>query len=1177
MSYLKNIDEFVNNIDQSILETFTRELKKAKSKVFELSKTYNDSNVNIEIEFRFKRPSYKINTTGSDLGYGDSETLDVSQFMRIKHYFEKLDYDTSVSQSKVISWNTKRNYKSDQSTTFSMRRVENIATSEVYFEKKQKIILIEGNQEKQLNYKKVNAPYSYFSILGAAIEIPVLEEVKIPTKNITTRIRDRVSYKIDDLGILDLTTVIENNDKKYEVEFELINPFDNDTEDYYERILEFFLLIVSIRDDGYPVPFMESKKALLSVFNELGDHTAQTASLTVPLVQPRDIERNDIKVNKLLGDLKYIVTQKIDGIRKILIHYENLIYIAYPLRDITCIDYVEGYSSKAKVLDGEFIREDDKVYFYPFDALTDNEGNSVYEDNWYERRSHIDNICSSMGNYYFDNFKIYHKIFYQLPRASKNITLSQAGQLGNIYSYCLTKINENSKIEAYETVPEVITSKQYLSKDFDKRHVEYTKHKIDGIIFIPANDVYNRTTPLTKGKKNDNRINNLIDANKKDVSSVKYDRKNLLQCPKTLKWKPPNLLTLDFFHYKNEIDQLDFKVSIGMYEDEMIPFKDVIKEDSYVISLEGWKDEYYNKIGEWLYENNEFRLIKIRPDKLRPNKKFSAINTWKLVNHPIKWNDLILKTDMFYRNAINNWKRRIIKYTSPECKTLIDIGTGRGGDLSKFFQSGFTNMVLIEPNQHNRQELYKRLKDNFKTDNKSNKIFIVAENAQNHQTITSLAEYIEIIENKNLISSMSMLSLTFFFDKENELVDLLRTMKPLGKNTILTFFTVDGFSLLHTFSKKFVTDNPDSDMNSEQSFLDYKLVFNKEEGYRDYKFTKRHEGDLRVEVSQSSKEDGIMGLNQIEYLVDPTAISEALNADYEDPNISDNEFYAGYRPYIDNILTLNDIYQLCIHKVYRFKVKSDNFTVPTFLFKHINYTANIFKPMNLDDIDWKPITREKAIEVYVDHSYSTKDIVLSEEKVKDQNTIYRIKPLPKVHAIKRELNPLTISTIEEKTLTVHSVDNEIKDICTSENIFNLTLNYYCVKPYFITDSIYHSFLNSLLYLYQTTQDYNIKYWLVLQLKEQIKNLIELNDHDPDDIKTGIEQIFYVCDYLEYNLCILKDSKVGKYLDISIISDTQYEDTIFMFVENGIYSLVVKREKEGFATFFNTELLNYVNN
>ena len=142
----------------------------------------------------------------------------------------------------------------------------------------------------------------------------------------------------------------------------------------------------------------------------------------------------------------------------------------------------------------------------------------------------------------------------------------------------------------------------------------------------------------------------------------------------------------------------------------------------------------------------------------------------------------------------NQVKRKLIKQI-PQKSIVIDIGSGFGGDIMKY--NGHVSIVLlVEPDEINRNELYKRL-DNLKSELVT-KFIVLDCGGEDYETITRA--YLDIKETEeymNLTTSVvSMLSLTFFWNSEKLLRKFEKTLTEIAKNSIdncyFYFFTIEG-------------------------------------------------------------------------------------------------------------------------------------------------------------------------------------------------------------------------------------------------------------------------------------------------------------------------------------------------------------------------------------------------
>ena len=120
-------------------------------------------------------------------------------------------------------------------------------------------------------------------------------------------------------------------------------------------------------------------------------------------------------------------------------------------------------------------------------------------------------------------------------------------------------------------------------------------------------------------------------------------------------------------------------------------------------------------------------------------------NRFKLVfkNHNLLKNEC-------YQTIANSFKKRD--------KTLLCIGSGKGGDVNKWSKYGFTKVLCVEPNEDNREELESRLKINGKITSK-----ILPNYGQDFNVIFD--ECKKFFNGLKVDAIVYMLSLSFFFYK----------------------------------------------------------------------------------------------------------------------------------------------------------------------------------------------------------------------------------------------------------------------------------------------------------------------------------------------------------------------------------------------------------------------------
>lgn len=195
-------------------------------------------------------------------------------------------------------------------------------------------------------------------------------------------------------------------------------------------------------------------------------------------------------------------------------------------------------------------------------------------------------------------------------------------------------------------------------------------------------------------------------------------------------------------------------------------------------------------------ENDEIYLtpLRIRYDKTSPNTTQTALNIWKEIQSP--WTSETLLGENFDRLYYQNnvLKAKIFENIGG---IIVDIGSGRGGDITKW--SLAEKVLAIEPNIDNFNELNHRIK----CSNLEGKIKTL--NCKGEDTnliITKLKELISPNGDSQITISM-MLSLSFFWKNEYTLNQLQNTLvsisKLSNKPTEFLYFTIDGNRTLKLF------------------------------------------------------------------------------------------------------------------------------------------------------------------------------------------------------------------------------------------------------------------------------------------------------------------------------------------------------------------------------------------
>lgn len=251
------------------------------------------------------------------------------------------------------------------------------------------------------------------------------------------------------------------------------------------------------------------------------------------------------------------------------------------------------------------------------------------------------------------------------------------------------------------------------------------------------------------------------------------------------KWKDPKDLTIDFRAMKG-VDGIHLGMADGTnFSHEGKEF--VIRDSGEIES---------HQIGEFEYYDGAFHLRKIRHDKLMPNKPEVVRSVWQLLMNPITEEDLTGKTLKLVFKYHNRVKSELLN-NIPVGSTILDIGAGRGGDLSKM---GVSNILFaVEPNKDNLDEFKSRA---AKSKDKPKEIYTLLAGGEETDKIVN-----EINKNKKgkVDVITFMLSLTFFWSPSGRkmLDNLFETIELTASDTCtIIFMTADGDKFKELFKTK---------------------------------------------------------------------------------------------------------------------------------------------------------------------------------------------------------------------------------------------------------------------------------------------------------------------------------------------------------------------------------------
>ncbi len=328
--------------------------------------------------------------------------------------------------------------------------------------------------------------------------------------------------------------------------------------------------------------------------------------------------------------------------------------------------------------------------------------------------------------------------------------------------------------DRYEALTKVLNSSQQLKN----MNINPKKYLVEGSVF-------ERVRKLMDGKtyKSDGLI----------FQPIHWYKNN-----NTYKWKPPNELTIDFFMKQNSADTyiphvLDGKEKVPFRGSKNHPFDGVVKGENLG-----------DKIIECMWTGVEFEYYREREDRSMPNNKVTAIDVWSDIMNPIPKRSIRGETLQIMRKYHNIEKKKILEKYLSNRQTIIDIGSGRGGDLAKWNSIGLKKIYAIEPNDENMMELLGR-----KTTYKNLDVTVLNTGAENTSAIK------KAISNDEIDAIVSLFSLTFFPKNEklyNELLDTISLIKPGG---VFVGGVLDGQKVSNALQKDRRDSNLDDDDAAE--------------------------------------------------------------------------------------------------------------------------------------------------------------------------------------------------------------------------------------------------------------------------------------------------------------------------------------------------------------------------
>uniref|UniRef100_A0A6C0JV20 Uncharacterized protein n=1 Tax=viral metagenome TaxID=1070528 RepID=A0A6C0JV20_9ZZZZ len=315
---------------------------------------------------------------------------------------------------------------------------------------------------------------------------------------------------------------------------------------------------------------------------------------------------------------------------------------------------------------------------------------------------------------------------------------------------------------------------------------------------------------------------------------------------RTLKWKPKRYMTVDLVYRDYDGAPLWHQGSGGLLE----PSEDVTLQSSVRYAPEGKTMAQRGQVSEWLITEYGLRYLRDRPDRTMPNGAKVVKSVLREAKVGPTERDIRGLTDYTSRLNVRAMSRSIIESVSKSLNApprILDIGIGRGADLSLYKKLNAERIVGLEPDPTNYSECIERIKT-YELDN--------------IEVLNLAVEQTDLILEALTVHDFNMvvmdLSLSFFYsspEKLDLLVSLINKLTEDSPFVKLAIVTIDGTKL------KKAAGNEDS-----VSFT----MGNRKDGDT---ITYTLDGN-RVVIEQDS--DNIMGQTQSEWIVDTRTLTNKL-------------------------------------------------------------------------------------------------------------------------------------------------------------------------------------------------------------------------------------------------------------------------------------------------------------
>jgi hypothetical protein len=670
----------------------------------------------------------------------------------------------------------------------SIRKTFNVKTEKITYMKKEKIwntldkTVKEFYKNKGMNNMGELLAEEFGCRLNISKEIEMKEEIKNWNPEIQ-RLKKRYSYSFMggyklDITQVDTTEFNKNKSKNtsYELEIEIEKKSLNDPKTFYA----FFNIILKMYL-GTEIAYTLSEKEQVykTILNLMGIKREKLKREDI--TEARDMKIEDIVDGGIVGNKNtpYDVTIKTDGKRKLMAILSNGIWLVMPgteemdrVTNSVPTEYINSILDGELITSAEIRGEQMKI-------------NVNDETDKFKYRYFIFDCMSYCGD---QNTKNIENHFERLEKG-RDVSIGVNNFLEKEYQRTQSKLIPIQLIN--KTFWKILSIEEFyvnMNEVFLKRNEQ--PYKDDGLIFTPMSTGY-YCNPLSK---------NMINPEDRNATIMND----------IIKWKPSNMRTIDLSILW--LMKIDNDKNISRYlllqtyrineegNKSFTPFPNVFPNGAYF----SWEQiDYENEIFknnpsesglvyEFYWDENKNKLVPIRfrEDKPLPNREDVARSVWNSIFNGVSENTLRGKSFDLMRKYHNSIKRELFD-SCKDVKYLLDIGSGRGGDLMKW--KNFEKVIAVEPNEEHIEQFKSRMKKG----KPKNEIIIVKAGGEEYELIEKAVKK-NIPGGKVDVVSI-MLSMSFFDNVEKRANLYLTITNNLKIGGEIIYVTIDGDAVKQLF------------------------------------------------------------------------------------------------------------------------------------------------------------------------------------------------------------------------------------------------------------------------------------------------------------------------------------------------------------------------------------------